>query len=644
MIQSTINLFFQKLKQHPLLVLILIIAAILRLYNWTEIPYMHDELSALVRTDFDNLHDLINFGVKYRDTHPALIQVFLYYWTGIFGYSEWIVKLPFILSGIGSVYLAYKIGLRWSNKTAALIVASIIACSEYTILFSQIIRPYSSGLFFTLLLVYHWSELVFYKNFRLKHQFYVVLAIILCSYNHHFSLLTCALIGLIGVFFVGKKHLVRYLFLCTIAVLAYLPHLNIFLKQLGDGGVGEWLGKPESDFLFHFLFYVCHFSISIIVLLSGIWLYSRAYGKKTLKQRKPLYFSGILFFLVYFIAYFYSIYGSAVLQYSVLIFVFPFLLLFIFGWVKEQSEIVNTVFVGCICIGLISTLIFGRKYYSIFYVPIFKQFVTDAQDANKENPKTLTILFTDEPKTRFYQKRQNLNIPESYLFINTPTFTEKQLTRLLDDNFDKFDRVYLGSTSLMPATYRAIVLSKYPHIVWQRNYFSASTLLAAKGTPSEKALADLSKNHELFNGYDPNKWYDRSYHFNLDEEWGPGYSKPLSELVRKPSDLVDVIVKLKLSDLDQNPLLVLTAQAGDSVIQFKASDVKSSVLNRSDSTVTLIQSMKFIDLKYKHFDKPFLSTYIWNRDRKPLQILSFQVIYRKDNPIVYALNEVFEEY
>ena len=304
----------------------------------------------------------------------------------------------------------------------------------------------------------------------------------------------------------------------------------------------------------------------------------------------------------------------------------------------------NTVFVGCICIGLISTLIFGRKYYSIFYVPIFKQFVTDAQDANKENPKTLTILFTDEPKTRFYQKRQNLNIPESYLFINTPTFTEKQLTRLLDDNFDKFDRVYLGSTSLMPATYRAIVLSKYPHIVWQRNYFSASTLLAAKGVPSDKTLADLSKNHDLFNGYDPNKWYDRSYHFNLDEEWGPGYSKPLSELVRKPSDLVDVIVKLKLSDLDQNPLLVLTAQAGDSVIQFKASDVKSSVLNRSDSTVTLIQSMKFIDLKYKHFDKPFLSTYIWNRDRKPLQILSFQVIYRKDNPIVYALNEVFEEY
>ncbi|MNR24851.1 hypothetical protein D3C85_1419580 [compost metagenome] len=104
-----------------------------------------------------------------------------------------------------------------------------------------------------------------------------------------------------------------------------------------------------------------------------------------------------------------------------------------------------------------------------------------------------------------------------------------------------------------------------------------------------------------------------------------------------------MIVKLKLSDFDQNPLLIMTAQSNDSVIQFKASEVKNGVLNRADSTITLIQSMKFIDLKYKQFDKPFLSTYIWNRDRKPLQIVSFQIIYRKDNPIVYALSETFEE-
>ncbi|MDR0803454.1 hypothetical protein [Fluviicola sp.] len=642
MVRSIINLLFQKLKQNFLLVLILVIATVLRLYHWTEIPYMHDELSALLRTEFDNFSDLINLGVKYRDTHPALIQVFLYYWTGIFGYSAWIVKLPFILSGIGSVYLAYRLGLRLSSKTTGLIIASIIACSEYTLMFSQIIRPYSSGLFFTLLLVYHWSELVFYKNYRLKHQFYFVLATILCAYNHHFSLFASGLTGFAGLFFIERKFLWKYLLLCAIVVLAYLPHLHIFLKQLGDGGVGAWLGKPEPDFLLQFLFYVCHFSLVLVIFLVIIWCFGRISGHKTPRQRLPLYFSGGLFFTVYFTAYFYSIYSSSVLQYSVLIFVFPFLLLFIFGWIKEQSSVVNTILVACICIGFTSTLIFGRKYYSIFYVPIFKQLIVDAHDAVNEEPKTLTILYTDEPKTRFYERYQGLIIPKSWLFINEPTFTEKELTALLNEKSGQYERIYLGAICQIPPNFRAIILSCYSHILWQRNYFSASSLLVSKGIPSEKPIADLVKTPKLFNGYDPSKWYNQAYHFRQNEEWGPGFSKPLSELIRKPSDVIDVIVKLKLSDFEHNPLLIIAAQSNDSIIQFKGTEAKFNLLNRSDSTVTLIQSMRFIDLKYKHFDKPFLSTYIWNRDQKPLQILSFRVIYRTDNPVVYALNEDFE--
>lgn len=642
MIRSKINLFVQKLKQHFLLVLILLIAAALRFYHWCEIPYMHDELSALLRTEFDNFSDLINYGVKYRDTHPALIQVFLYYWTGIFGYSAWIVKLPFILSGIGSVYLAYKIGLRWSNKTAALIIASIMACSEYTLMYSQIIRPYTSGLFFTLLMVYHWSELVFYKNYLLKHRIYFVLATVLCAYNHHFSLFTSGLIGLSGLFFVDRKFIWRYLLLCAIAVIAYIPHLHIFFKQLGDGGVGAWLGKPESDFLFQFMFYVCHFSLALVILLAVIWCFCRISGRSARKQRKPLYFSGFLFFTVYFTAYFYSIYGSAVLQYSVLIFVFPFLLFFIFGWIKEQPPIVNAVITGCICIGFTSTLIFSRNYYSIFYVPIFEQLVTDAHDAEKDGQKTLTILYTDEPKTRFYERHMNLSIPKSWLFINKPAFTEKELTRLLNEKAADYDRIYLGAICQIPPNFRAIILSRYPHILWQRNYFSASSLLVSQGDPSEKPIADLAKTPQAFNGYDPNKWYDQTYHFRQDEEWGPGFSKPLSELIKRPSDVVDVVVKLKLSDFEHNPLLIITAQSNDSIIQFKGTEAKFNWINRTDSTVTLVQSIRFIDLNYQHFDKPFLSTYIWNRDRKPLQVLAFQVIYRKDNPFVYALNEDFQ--
>ena len=61
--------------------LILLAAVILRFYNYGEIPFTHDEFSALIRTQYDSLGEVLRFGVMEGDTHPAGIQVFLYYWT-----------------------------------------------------------------------------------------------------------------------------------------------------------------------------------------------------------------------------------------------------------------------------------------------------------------------------------------------------------------------------------------------------------------------------------------------------------------------------------------------------------------------------------------------------------------------------------
>jgi hypothetical protein len=632
--------FLPFIREHFLFTGILVLAIILRCYDLFSIPYTHDELSALVRTQYENFHDLINLGVKHLDTHPALVQVFLYYWTKIFGYSEWIVKLPFIFCGVASVYWVYKIGIRWSTKSAALIIASILACSEYTIMYSQMIRPYSSGLFFSLFLVYHWSELVFYKNYHLKHQLYFVIATSLCAYNHHFSLLTSALICISGLLFLEKKFIWRYLVLCSISVILYLPHLSIFLHQLARGGVGEWLGKPEPHFIIDYLYYILHFSKMISGLLLGFFIFGRFFGKKMKLNRPALYFSGGIFFSLYSIAYFYSISGSAVLQFSVLIFVFPFLLLFIFGWIKEQSNWSNIIIVSVLCTSLSITLIFHRKYYSVFYVSTFKQLIVDANQARKEQENTLTIIVSDEPKNRFYELHQDLLIPKSYIFVNPQDFFERDLENLLLKNAH-CTRICFATNSGTPPNFRAIILDKYAQIIWQRNYYGASTLLVEKGESTEKPIASLPKNADLFNGYNPKKWTKAGYQFEQNEEWGPGFSKPVSELIKNRSDIIDVVVKLKLSDLSQNPLLVLNVQAGDSIIRFSASETLQKLVNTSDSTVTLIQSIKFIDLNDQKFDHPILNTFLWNRDKKPVIIRSFKVIHRKGNPLTYALNQDF---
>ena len=77
----------EKYKYQLLLIIILLIALALRFYNYADWSLSNDELSALNRLRYNNINDLIQFGVK-TDYHPLGVQLFLYYWVNIFGDSE----------------------------------------------------------------------------------------------------------------------------------------------------------------------------------------------------------------------------------------------------------------------------------------------------------------------------------------------------------------------------------------------------------------------------------------------------------------------------------------------------------------------------------------------------------------------------
>ncbi len=144
-----------------LLLLILLVAVVLRFWDFSNIPYMHDELSALARTHYSNLYDEIYYGVAKLDTHPAGVQLFIYYWTKLFGENEMVVKFPFILCGLASIIVAYKIAKFWFNSTVGLITASLMAVMQYMVTYSQIARPYIAGVLFSLLMVWCWSNYFF---------------------------------------------------------------------------------------------------------------------------------------------------------------------------------------------------------------------------------------------------------------------------------------------------------------------------------------------------------------------------------------------------------------------------------------------------------------------------------------------------
>ncbi len=326
--------------------------AVLRLYDFSAWSLSNDELSALNRLRFDSVGALIQNGIR-PDGHPAFTQLFLYFWTAVFGLSPFMVRLPFVLAGIASVWLVWKVGREWFHEPAGLFAALFLAVLPYPMLYSQLARPYSFGLLFTLLTALFWGRYFLLKNEKTAVLAGFALSAALGMYTHYFSFMMSGLFVLAGFFYVSRHNWKPYLLSILAIVLMYLPYTGIFLHQLSLGGVGGeqgWLAKPAWDWIFDFIFFALGSTAFHLILLLGfvvvylLWIYS-----KQERIGKTQWLSLLLFVLPFAIGFVYSIKVNPVLQYSVMLFAFPFLLLFIFSFF---GKIKMPVVAGFVLLGL----------------------------------------------------------------------------------------------------------------------------------------------------------------------------------------------------------------------------------------------------------------------------------------------------
>ena len=313
-----------------ILLFIILIGGILRFFDLSNLPMTHEELSVLHRLDFNSFAELVEHGVK-EDGHPAGVQVFLFYWTKLFGKSVIVIKLPFLIMGLACIPLAWLVSKKWFNDTTALLVAASLASLQFPVMYSQIARPYISGLFFCLLMVLFWTRLLFgSRNRKILNSAGFILSTAACCYNHHFSLLFASIVGVTGLFFLRKGESRVYLLSLAAIIILYIPHLNIFFHQLNNEGL-QWLGRPDNSFITDYIGYIFHFNtlvyVSVILIpLSGILMNKG--GIRPINKFQVI--SLIWFFSPALTGFFYSRYIMPVVQYSTLIFSFPYLLFFLF--------------------------------------------------------------------------------------------------------------------------------------------------------------------------------------------------------------------------------------------------------------------------------------------------------------------------
>jgi len=643
------DLHTEKYKEQLPIILIMLAAFAGRFRHFTEIPFVHDELSALFRTRFNSFSELIAKGVM-PDGHPAGIQVFLWYWGKIAGFSETALKIPFLVMGTASVWFIYLLGKKWFGKTTGLIAAAAAAVMQYTIFYSQIARPYSSGLFFSLLMVYFWSALVFepQKNFLTNAVFYV-LSSSLCAYNHHFSLLFAAIVGFSGLFFIQKAYIKKYI-LCGLAIFVlYLPHTGIFIHQLKAGGVEAWLGKPGNDFLLQYIYFVFNYSTGFIAIAALLFLCG--FFSKNRKKISPQYILSLVWFLLPFlIGFFYSKYVNSVLQYSVLIFSFPFLLYFLFGRLPELPFRKNLLLVLIILTTGSYSLIYGRRHYRLFYQSAYENILLDHQQTeNREGKNLVSIIHSNDAISKYYIEKEHL---DSCFLRDTQFKIPAELSAWLKDSSASSGFLFYGAMNGADPVNAAIIRDYFPNIISHKKYAGGESFLFSKsGEPSGEThlLTENGFENEKTNwtSANPANLADtasfsgrKSFLMNKDTEWSPVFCMPTDSLALQKYDIIEVSLKTKkLSDTIDALVVVSVENNGKPLIWNGSPFYKFIPSENAEKNWNTIFNATEIYLTKNKLRNSQLKVYIWNKGKNRFLIDDIRISIRKGNPVKYGLSE-----
>jgi len=353
-----------------LVILVVVVAGGLRFYDLFALPLTNDETSALMRLNAKSVSELLG-TVVWKDGHPMLVQVFLWYWTKWFGTAVWVVKLPFLLCGLGSVILMVRIGIRLGAAWAGLLAAAMLATLQFPLMYSEIARPYAPGLLLSLWAFYVWLRWldvckteVAGINLWAKPLILLSIAGYLGASNHYFNGLILALLFVSGLVILPRNRWIRYLWPWLLGAALYLHQIGIFLHHLQVGNPG-WLQAPTLKSLFKHFMYCFGYSLWPIhlwligVLLGELmrkrkikWL---GFGKtlaglkvissgaddgSDLSEKHQKRATNRVIWLLYLapllIAYLYSVYRAPVFQDSVLLFSFGFGLLGFALWVDRR--------------------------------------------------------------------------------------------------------------------------------------------------------------------------------------------------------------------------------------------------------------------------------------------------------------------
>lgn len=216
-----------------MIVLILLLALLLRLWNINQSFWLDEAITATIARDLP-IKEIFNQYLP-LDNHPPLYLLLIRGLFQILPASEIVARIPSVIFGILSVYLIYLTAIEIINKKLAKIVALILATSPLAIYYSQEARMYSMVTFLAIGIIF--STIKYLKTRKLIYLISYFLASIVLIYTDYLPYLIFLVTNLVVIFW--KKLSKAWIICQVLLVIPFLIWLPIFLKQFALGRHGR---------------------------------------------------------------------------------------------------------------------------------------------------------------------------------------------------------------------------------------------------------------------------------------------------------------------------------------------------------------------------------------------------------------------
>lgn len=613
------------IEDHWVLLIIFLTGFFIRLYGLVYFPLSHDELSVLERSMFSTIYDWWHFGVIV-DTHPPLAHFITFFWIKLFGTSTISIKFPFFIVGVLTIPLSYKVGKNYLNRMSGLFLAACISTLQFPITYSLYARPYVLGLFILLALFYCWDNLCEKQNSR-KYVLGILIFTVLASYNHYFSMLSAGILLLFGFYRVIQCRVYKkYMLAITVAGLLFLPYIPSLLSQFSQRGL-DWLGPPRADFFWQYVKYIFHYSpVYFVFLLLILFFFFKDKVYRVDWRKNGFLF--LLFFLPFIIGFLYSLYVKPVLQYSLLIFSFPFFILWISSFFPKFKTITANSVILCFLVLNVYTLS-TRDFLITQQKHPFNSLGRVFNDQIKE--KSDVLIFTSLNKNYCMYYIDSMHHPS-----------------IIDSFYNKKPTIHSWRNTLKLVSSQHIILSNIPkeYVSVAKEYFPNVfvhdqgynyTLTGLSKIPSSTQVKD---NSILFEKQILNS-NDSGFIFLHSTDYGTSNEILLDSVLKTRHAILECEITFTSPNTCAG-VMVLEIVQGDESKWFGADLIQFYDSNKLIQTAYLDIPMHLYFKNATEFKNHVIKTYLWNKDHCTFKVKQYSIKILADNRYEYGLFEDLE--